>query len=97
MKESIININFANAVKQAERLDEVVSRLESAASSLSGAMDTLDGFWKGASAEDYRSQGMDVHTLLQKDIKYIKKISKGIKATAQEYRKSEMAKLDEAK
>ena len=94
MKESIININFANAVKQAERLDEVVSRLESAASSLSGAMDTLDGFWKGASAEDYRSQGMDVHTLLQKDIKYI---SKGIKATAREYRKSEMAKLDEAK
>ena len=41
MRDSIININFSNAVKQAERLDSVVSQLESAAAMLASSMDAL--------------------------------------------------------
>lgn len=47
MKDSIININFTNAVKQAERIDQVISRLEKASISLGASMDTLGTVWKG--------------------------------------------------
>lgn len=97
MRDSIININFSNAVKQAERLDSVVSQLESAAAMLASSMDALGTSWKGESADDYRKQGMDVQNLLLKDIKYIRNISKGIKETASVYRKNEMQKLDSEK
>lgn len=97
MRDSIININFSNAVKQAERLDSVVSQLESAAAMLASSMDALGISWKGDSADDYRKQGMDVQNLLLKDIKYIRNISKGIKETASVYRKNEMQKLDSEK
>ena len=94
MRDSIININFSNAVKQAERLDSVVSQLESAAAMLASSMDALGTSWKGDSADDYRKQGMDVQNLL---LKYIRNISKGTKETASVYRKNEMQKLDSEK
>lgn len=97
MKDSIININFTNAVKQAERIDQVISRLEKVSISLGASMDTLGTVWKGKSSDDYRQQGGAVQEALQKDIQYLKQISSGIKKTAGIYRKSEMQKLESSR
>lgn len=93
MNKNQINIDYKNAISQADELDKTVEHMQKAMIILKNTLDNLAGSWKGSCADDYRKQGSDVAGLIQNEITYINKISNGIRKTAEIYLNNELQKL----
>lgn len=90
-----IEINFENAMHQAEELDDIAGQLESTVNQkYDGTLQSIMANWKGDNARQYIAKGEALKTEMQNTAKDIRNTAATIRQIAINIKNAEMAALE---
>lgn len=88
---NIIEINFVEAIKKADEIEEIADRLENVVSrSVQNSMEELSHGWKGENASLFFKRQNPLPSEIQATIRDIRRISQRIRRIAQLFHDVEM-------
>ena len=98
MTEYQININFKEAMRKADRLEEIADNIKNMADSdLEREMNAIRANWKGENAENYLRKTDTVRGKMRKTADNLKKIARTIRTIATNTYNAEMRALEIAR
>lgn len=90
-----IEINFQNAMSQADELDNIASQLESTTNQkFDGALQNIAANWKGDNARIYLAKGDELKNQMQATARDIRSTASAVRQIATNIRNAEMAALE---
>lgn len=95
MDKITIQLNYARAINQAKKLDDLAAQLRRIASSdLQSAMNNLSNNWNGESASAFLKKAQKANEDLLKNAKLLTSTASAIRKSAENIRNSELKALD---
>lgn len=95
MDKITIQLNYARAINQAKKLDDLAAQLRRIASSdLQSAMNNLSNNWSGESASAFLKKAQKANEDLLKNAKLLTSTASAIRKSAENIRNSELQALD---
>ena len=98
MTENEILFNYRQAMKQADRLDEIAQKIEKlAAVKMESTIGTLKNAWQSDNSALYYNKMNRVQEEILEDAADVKKVAQSIRTTAESIKRAELRALELAK
>ena len=98
MTRSEINFNYNQAIRQAERLEEIAGQIERLAGErMNESMSALKNAWNSDNAPQFYTKMGKVQSDIQEDATDIRKVARSIRETAARIRDAELRALEIAR
>lgn len=98
MTKSEILFNYRQAIKQADRLEEIAKKVEKlATNNMSNSLGNLRMAWKSDSSSQYFNKMSKVQGDIKKDAQNLRKVAQSIRKTAESVKTAELRALEIAK
>lgn len=95
MTRSEILFNYRQAIRQADRLDDIAKKLSRLTSNqMNSTIGTLKSAWKSDNSPQYYSKMSKVQEDIKDDASDLKKIAQAIRDTAEQIKQAELRALE---
>lgn len=88
-----IEMDYAKALMQSQKLEGLASDLENACSDLDGSMTRLGSGWQGDEATSYRSKGGQLSEKIRANARQLRETAEAIKDIAKKIRETELENI----
>ena len=88
-----IEMDYAKAVMQSQKLESLASDLEKACSDLDSSMTQLGNGWKGDEATAYRSKGSQLSEKISANARQLRETAQAVKDIARKIRETEQENI----